>query len=97
MGTKTYSVYIMASQRNGTLYTGITGDMPRRMEQHRNGEGSKFVKQYKVLRLVYAEAFDDPSEAIAHEKRLKKWRRSWKLKLIEASNPDWEDLSTLMM
>ena len=86
----------MASQRNGTLYTGITSDLQRRMEQHRTKQGSKFVTQYKVLSLVYAEAFSDPSEAIAHEKRVKKWHRKWKLELIEKSNPNWDDITALV-
>ena len=96
MNSKTYYVYIMASQRNGTLYTGITSDLQRRMEQHRTKQGSKFVAHYKVLKLVYAEAFSDPSEAIAHEKRVKKWHRKWKLELIEKSNPNWDDITALV-
>ena len=87
----------MASQRNGTLYTGITSDLPRRMEQHRTRQGSKFVSKYKVLRVVYAEAFSDPNDAIAHEKRVKKWQRKWKLDLIEKSNPNWDDITALVV
>lgn len=92
----TLTVYILASQRNGTLYTGVTNNLPRRMEEHRNGRGSKFAADYGIKMLVYAEAFDDAEAAIAHEKRLKKWRRNWKLALIEKSNPDWVDLSSLV-
>jgi putative endonuclease len=96
MNSKTYHVYILASQRNGTLYTGITSDLHRRMAQHRTKQGSKFVTKYKVLKLVYAEAFSDPNEAIAQEKRVKKWQRKWKLEMIEKSNPNWDDITALV-
>jgi putative endonuclease len=89
---RTYHVYILASGRNGTLYIGITGDLAQRMWQHRNGEGSKFAEKYGVNRLVHIEAFTDPNEAIAREKAMKKWRRAWKLELIERDNPQWLDL-----
>ena len=88
-----FYVYIMASGRNGTLYTGVTNNLTRRVEEHRKGQGSKFVTKHDVLNLVYAEEFGDVAEAIEHEKRVKKWRRRWKLSLIENSNPDWEDLT----
>ncbi|WP_257548660.1 GIY-YIG nuclease family protein [Sphingopyxis sp. DBS4] len=90
--SQTYHVYVLASGRNGTLYTGVTGDLARRMGQHRNGEGSKFAAKYGVDRLVHAEAFSDVNEAIAREKAIKKWRRAWKLELIEHGNPQWLDL-----
>ena len=89
---QTYHVYILASGRNGTLYTGVTGDLPQRAWQHRNGVGSKFTSKYGVHRLVHAEAFADVNEAIAREKAIKKWRRAWKLELIERGNPQWLDL-----
>ena len=89
-----HSVYILASKRNGTLYTGVTNDLGRRIDQHRNGRGSEFVKRYGVVLLVWAEAHDDVIEAIAAEKPIKRWHRRWKLELIEKSNPDWEDLSS---
>ena len=89
---QTYHVYILASGRNGTLYTGVTGDLPHRCWQHRNGEGSEFTRRYKVHRLVHAEAFGDVNDAIAREKAIKKWRREWKLELIERDNPQWLDL-----
>ncbi|WP_237479643.1 GIY-YIG nuclease family protein [Lichenibacterium dinghuense] len=89
-----YSVYILASKRNGTLYTGVTNDLGRRVDEHRNGRGSDFVRRYGVVRLVWAEAYDDVVEAIAAEKRIKRWHRRWKLELIEKSNPDWQDLSS---
>jgi putative endonuclease len=93
-GTMPYWVYIMTNRRHGTLYTGITNSLSRRVEEHRSGAGSAFVAAYGLDRLVYAEAFDTPAPAIAHEKRLKRWKRSWKLELIEKSNPEWDDLST---
>ena len=88
----TYWVYILANRRNGTLYTGATNDLARRVWQHRTGEGAAFTRTYGVTKLVHAEAFDDIGLAIAAEKRLKKWRRAWKLALIERGNPDWRDL-----
>ena len=91
-----YYVYILASRHHGTLYIGITRDLAARLEQHRSGRGSKFVYQYKVFRLVYAEQFASPEEAILREKRLKVWKRDWKIKLIENDNPDWRDLSGLL-
>ena len=89
-----YSVYILASKRNGTLYTGVTNDLGRRIEEHRNGRGSDFVRRCGVVLLVWAEAYEDVVEAIAAEKRIKRWQRRWKLELIEKSNPDWEDPSS---
>ncbi len=91
-----YHVYMLASKRYGTLYIGITNDLRRRMEEHRLGLGSKFVKQYRVTRLVYVEAFDDPESAIRREKQLKKWNRDWKIRLIEEDNLEWRDLSHLI-
>jgi putative endonuclease len=78
-----YYVYILASRRHGTLYIGVTNSLSKRMEQHRNGEGSSFVKAYGVYRLVHVEAFERPDEAIAREKQLKRWKRDWKIELIE--------------
>ncbi|OWQ96222.1 GIY-YIG nuclease family protein [Sphingopyxis witflariensis] len=89
---QTYHVYILASGRNGTIYIGVTGNLSQRIWQHRNGEGSKFAAKYDVHRLVHAEAFADVNEAIAREKAMKKWRRDWKLELIERDNPQWLDL-----
>lgn len=89
---RTYYVYILASQRNGTLYTGVTNDIARRVAQHRNRTGSIFTASYKVARLVWAEPHADIRDAIAREKPIKKWRRAWKLELIERGNPDWNDL-----
>ncbi|MGH6963897.1 MAG: GIY-YIG nuclease family protein [Phenylobacterium sp.] len=89
--------YIMASAPHGTLYIGVTSDISRRVFEHREGVGSDFVRRYGVQRygvqrLVYRETFEDISNAIRREKRLKKWPRAWKIGLIEEQNPRWEDL-----
>ena len=88
----TYWVYILCSQRNGTLYTGLTNDIVRRVYEHKIGFIDGFTKKYAVGKLVYIQKFYDINEAIYYEKCLKKWRRGWKLKLIEESNPQWVDL-----
>ena len=85
-------VYILASRRNGTLYTGVTANLPLRMVQHRDGRGSGFAAKYGVATLVHAEWFERIDEAIAREKAIKKWRRAWKIELIERGNPEWRDL-----
>ncbi|HSF93588.1 MAG TPA: GIY-YIG nuclease family protein [Thermohalobaculum sp.] len=87
-----YYVYLLASDRNGTLYTGITGDLIRRIYEHRTSAVPGFTARYSVHRLVYFEIYDDPETAILREKRLKKWNRAWKVRLIEDHNPDWIDL-----
>ncbi len=79
----TYWVYILANGRHGTLYIGVTNDLARRMEQHRLGVGSEFVKRHRIYRLVYVEPFDGPLDAIEREKQLKRWKRDWKIALIE--------------
>jgi putative endonuclease len=89
---KHYYVYIPASQKNGTLYIGVTSDPARRIWLHREGLIEGFTKQYGVKRLVYIELLDDPTSAIAREKAMKKWRRTWKIELIERGNPEWDDL-----
>lgn len=89
---KTYHVYILASDRNGTLYIGVTGSLAHRIWQHRNDTADGFTKRYGVTKLVHAEEFGDIHLAIAREKALKKWRRIWKLDLIEQANPEWCDL-----
>jgi putative endonuclease len=86
-------VYILASGRNGTLYVGVTGNLARRVWEHRNGHVSGFTSRYRVHRLVHVETFADVREAIRREKQLKKWSRRWKLELIERSNPMWRDLA----
>ena len=85
-------VYILASKPNGTLYVGVTNDIVRRIQEHRNGEGSEFVKEHDVHRLVYLESFDNIEKAIRRENRLKSWKREWKLDLIRKQNPRWRDL-----
>jgi putative endonuclease len=91
-----YHVYILASRRHGTLYIGVTNSLQKRLAEHRNGEGSSFVRTYSVYRLVYVESYDRPDEAIAREKRLKRWKRDWKIELIGRENPEWRDLSDLL-
>jgi putative endonuclease len=92
----TYYVCILASGKHGTLYIGVTHDLRTRLEQHRAGRGSEFVKKYGVHRLVHVETFASPQEAIAREKQLKNWHRDWKIRLIEENNLDWSDLSPLL-
>jgi len=93
---KQFYVYILASQRNGTLYTGVTSDLPRRIWQHKEGLVQGFTRKYFVKRLVYFEIHDTALSAITREKQIKKWRRAWKLDLIEKRNPGWEDLYELI-
>jgi putative endonuclease len=92
-----YYVYILASRRHGTLYIGVTNNVAKRLEQHRNGQGSSFVKAHGVFRLVYVEPYERPDEAIAREKQLKRWKRDWKIELIERDNLEWRDLSDLLV
>jgi len=89
---KTYFVYILASKRNGTLYIGVTNDLMRRVYEHKNNLINGFTQKYNVHQLVYYEQTSDIDSAIQREKRLKKWNRKWKLKLIEKENPNWNDL-----
>jgi len=90
---KRFFVYILASDRNGTLYVGVTGDLIARIYQHRSkANRDSFSARYGVTRLVHFEIFDDPENAIRREKRLKKWDREWKINLIERDNPHWDDL-----
>lgn len=90
---KKYYVYIMASKKDGVLYTGITSDLSKRINQHKTGELEGFTKKYFVKKLVYCEEFENAEYAIKREKAIKKWNRDWKINLIERSNPDWNDLS----
>ena len=89
---KSYYVYILASQRNGTLYTGITNDLIKRVYEHKNNLLNGFTKKYSVHMLVYYEQFEDIEAATLREKQVKKWNRKWKLELIEKANPEWSDL-----
>jgi putative endonuclease len=90
--TKSHFVYILASQRNGTLYIGVTSDLIKRTWEHKNKVVEGFTKKYEVTHLVYYEQFEDIEQAIEREKRLKKYNRQWKIDLIEKMNPDWKDL-----
>ena len=85
-------VYILASRRNGTLYIGVTSDLAQRVWQHKNDVAEGFSKQFGVHTLVWYESHESMESAIAREKALKKWRRAWKLDLIEQENPQWHDL-----
>ena len=90
---KNYYVYILASKRNGTLYTGVTNNLSRRTYEHKESLIDGFTKKYNVKILVYYEQTNDIRNAIAREKCIKRWKRAWKIKLIEETNPQWEDLS----
>ncbi len=89
---KFYYVYILASQRNGTLYIGFTSNLPQRIYEHKQHLTPGFSSKYNVNKLVYFERFEDVNAAIKHEKRLKSWHRKWKKDLIEKYNPEWRDL-----
>ena len=91
-----YYVYILASCRHGTLYIGVTNSLRDRLELHRIGLGSQFVKTYQVHRLVYVEPYEQAEDAIRREKQLKKWNRDWKIRLIEEDNPEWADRTNLI-
>ncbi len=86
------SVYILASRRNGTLYIGVTSNLIKRVWEHKNNVVKGFTKRYDVHLLVWYEIHASMEEAIAREKRIKKWRREWKIRLIEEKNPQWRDL-----
>ncbi|KQY91287.1 GIY-YIG nuclease family protein [Brevundimonas sp. Root1423] len=87
------ATYIMASGRNGTLYTGMTANLTARAWRHRTGAFQGFSKTYGCTRLVWFQRFDWVTEAIRREKQIKEWKRDWKLRLIEDANPDWLDLT----
>jgi putative endonuclease len=90
---KTFYVYLLASRYRGTLYVGVTNDLSRRVGEHKAGNVPGFTKRYKTNNLVHAEEFASILEARARERVLKRWRRDWKIKLIETSNPAWRDLT----
>ena len=92
MGHRGGWVYIMADRYRGTMYVGVTSDLSARIHQHRIGAGSDFCRLYGLHRLVWAEQTSSITDAIAHEKRVKRWRRDWKFALIERGNPEWGDL-----
>ena len=87
-----YYVYLLASRRNGTLYLGVTRDLVRRVYEHKQKAVPSFTARYEVDRLVWFECYDDPMNAIEREKEIKKWRRAWKIALIEKANSQWRDL-----
>ena len=89
---KQYYVYILASRKNGTLYVGVTNDLPKRIAEHKHNYIEGFTKKYKVHLLVYYEVHNDVREAILREKQIKNWTRSWKISLIEEINSEWRDL-----
>jgi putative endonuclease len=90
-------VYILASKRNGTLYTGVTSDLPGRLYEHQNELTPGFTSRYGVKTLVWFEEYDLVTAAITREKTIKKWPRQWKLNLIEENNPEWDDISWHLM
>jgi len=90
-------VYILANKRNGTLYVGVTSDLPRRIWEHKIKAVDGFTKKYGVDKLVWYELHDTMMTAIEREKSIKKWKRYWKLKLIEEMNPEWRDLYEELM
>jgi putative endonuclease len=92
MQEKKFYVYILTAARNSTFYVGVTSDLPRRTWEHKNEMAEGFTKKYAIKMLVYYETFDDAENAFRREKRLKKWPRAWKMKVIEQMNPDWKDL-----
>jgi putative endonuclease len=87
-----YYVYMLASKKDGVLYIGVTNDLVRRVYEHRTSTVKSFTSRYNVSLLVWFEIYDDPLTAITREKGLKKWRRLWKVKLVETNNPEWHDL-----
>jgi len=87
-----YYVYIIASRRDGATYLGVTNDLVRRVYEHQIKAVPGFTSKYNITQLVWFEIYDDPVSAITREKELKKWKRSWKVELIEAQNPEWKDL-----
>ena len=89
-------VYIMASGRHGTLYTGVTRHLVKRVHQHRTGADPGFTRRYGVKRLVHFEEYGLLADAIAREKRIKAWKRDWKIRLIEENNTEWDDLALLL-
>ena len=86
-------LYIMTNRPNGTLYVGVTADLPQRVWQHRCGAIEGFTKRHGLKRLVYAERYEDVREAIRREKAIKRWRRAWKVRLIRRTNPEWDDIT----
>lgn len=92
MNNKRFFVYILAKARNSTFYVGVTSDLIKRIGEHKNDINCDFTTKYGIKNLVYYEAHNDAENAIMREKRLKKWNRVWKMRVIEEMNPDWKDL-----
>ena len=92
MNNYSYCVYILASNKNGTLYIGMTSNIVKRIWEHKNKQVDGFTKKYEIHHLVYYEIHNNPESAIQREKQLKKWNRLWKINLIEKKNPKWNDL-----
>ncbi|MCU4179427.1 GIY-YIG nuclease family protein [Bosea sp. BH3] len=93
MTARIYAVYILATRKDGPLYIGITNDIERRIAEHKSHAIKGHAAKYNIDQLVYVETFDEPNQAIEREKVLKKWRRAWKVALIEKENPAWSDLA----
>ncbi len=87
-----FYVYILSSKRNGTLYTGVTSNLVKRVYEHKNNLADGFTKKYNIHDLVWYELHHSPETAITREKQVKAWKREWKLRMIEESNPEWKDL-----
>lgn len=92
-----YYVYMLASRKNGTLYIGVTNDLLKRVYEHKNNLIEGFTNKYSVHNLVYYEQHNDIGKAITREKQIKKWKRQWKIELLELDNPEWKDLYTELM
>ena len=97
MREASYWVYVLANVKHGALYVGVTNSLERRIAEHRAGDAPGFTRRHNVRRLVFYRGFGDVTEAIHFEKQLKRWRREWKVRLIEAENLDWADLYLEMM
>ena len=95
--TRQPCVYILASRRDGTLYTGVTSDLIKRVWEHKNDVVDGFTKKYGIHKLVYYEIHAEMLAAIQREKQIKKWNRAWKLELIQKSNPNWDDLYSSLL
>ena len=93
MRSHDYFVYLLTNRTDGTLYCGVSNDLLRRLSEHRAGQVDSFTRKYNCHHLVWFEHHSDVTEAIRREKRIKKWNRAWKLRLIEESNPGWRDLA----
>lgn len=92
MQDKLFHVYMLASRRNGTIYTGMTSNLLKRVHEHQTGVVDGFTRKYGVKMLVWYERHDNPESAIMREKQIKRWQRAWKIEAIETMNPDWVDL-----